>query len=567
MLDWEEHAFVGLRALYRRVFTHRAQQARSAVLATLAGRRQTLLLLGQMLAGKALSLFETEDRRLGAEDRIFLPREWALATTPEANAQLYTLKTVVAALALRQGWKENDVSLRSRVERCGEELPHLAGLLARIQAALPEGTDLWEVLGALPDAPPAPAAGTAPPLPVPENQPAASPTEIRGQGQAEVEVLPAESLDAPGVEMPEHVFEKVESLEEYQGTPRKTDDDDSLEDHEDALEELRLRQLLRTPERPRSIYRSDVILDGLGFEAGEAAPAGGIPYPEWDHRLGRYRPGWCRVFESRATRLDPAWSGRNAIKHRATIQRLRRQLATLRSDLLRMRRQPAGPDFDLDAVIDAEVRRRTGGAPGELLYTDVRRDLHDVAALILLDESYSTDAYLNNQRVLDVITETIWCVGEVLGETIEKFAIAGFSSNTRRSCRFSMLKGFSEPWASSRDRLGALEPCGYTRIGPALRHAQELLGRERAARKIVLLVTDGRACDYDRYEGLHGIKDVKKAIETGRQNGIQAHAFAIDTQAAEHFPAMFTQHSYDIVPAPARLTETMCRLFARLLLK
>jgi hypothetical protein len=28
---------------------------------------------------------------------------------------------------------------------------------------------------------------------------------------------------------------------------------------------------------------------------------------------------------------------------------------------------------------------------------------------------------------------------------------------------------------------------------------------------------------------------------------------------------MFTQHSYDIVPKPDRLTETMCSLFARLL--
>lgn len=42
MLDWEEHTFVGLRALYRRVFTRRAERARAAVRATLAERRQSL---------------------------------------------------------------------------------------------------------------------------------------------------------------------------------------------------------------------------------------------------------------------------------------------------------------------------------------------------------------------------------------------------------------------------------------------------------------------------------------------------------------------------------------------
>ena len=128
-----------------------------------------------------------------------------------------------------------------------------------------------------------------------------------------------------------------------------------------------------------------------------------------------------------------------------------------------------------------------------------------------------------------------------------------------------MLKTFTEPWLATRGRLGIIDPCGYTRIGPALRHAQELLAREPARRKIILLITDGRPCDYDRYEGIYGIKDVKKTIETGRQNGIQTHAFAVEKQAAEYFPAMFTQHSYDIVPNPSRLTETMCALFARLL--
>ena len=88
---------------------------------------------------------------------------------------------------------------------------------------------------------------------------------------------------------------------------------------------------------------------------------------------------------------------------------------------------------------------------------------------------------------------------------------------------------------------------------------------ERTSRKIVILLTDGRPCDYDRYEGTYGIKDVKKAIETGRVNGIHTHAFAVEKQAAEFFPRMFTKHDFDILPHPDRLARTMCRLFGRLL--
>jgi nitric oxide reductase NorD protein len=247
------------------------------------------------------------------------------------------------------------------------------------------------------------------------------------------------------------------------------------------------------------------------------------------------------------------------------IDRLRRQFAALRSELLRLHRQPVGPDLDLDAVIDAEVRRRMGQIPVEAIYTDTRRDLHDVAAIILLDQSYSTDAWLDGARVLDLIIEATLCTGEVLDDFVEKFAIAGFSSNTRRACHFSLLKDFREPWSSTRDRLGTVEASGYTRIGPALRHAQELLEKERARRKLVLLFTDGRPCDYDRYEGQHGIHDVKKAIETGRLRGIQTEAFAIDKQAAAHLPAMFTHRGYHVVPNPSKLTGAMCHVFARLL--
>jgi nitric oxide reductase NorD protein len=115
----------------------------------------------------------------------------------------------------------------------------------------------------------------------------------------------------------------------------------------------------------------------------------------------------------------------------------------------------------------------------------------------------------------------------------------------------------SAPRHARTRRLHAHRPGSAPRAGVARPRTRR--------RKIILLITDGRPCDYDRYESTYGIQDVKKAIETGRQHGIQTHAFAVEKQAAEYFPAMFTRRSYDIIPNPACLTETMCRLFARVL--
>jgi nitric oxide reductase NorD protein len=564
VLDWEENVFVGFKKLYEHAFTRPKERRRRAVRATLAERRQRLLLLAQMLAGKRLNLFETSEPKLFAADRIFVPGEFAEAATPEANGDLYLLKVITAALAVRNDWRQNCIPLDEHIRRCGVEFPGLATLVERVQAALPAGANIWQLLGLLPAADENNAFASDSTC-EPSAESGIVTTEIEGKGQANVQVLAIDDLDDPGAEMPAHVFEKVEALEEYQGTPRKADDEDSLEEHEEALRELDMRQLLRSPERPRSIYRADVILDGLTLEVADRAPAAGIPYPEWDYRAGRHREGWCHVQPEQPNSVAAGWAARIATKHRLLIQRLRRQFAALRSEMLRMRRQPNGADFDLDAVIHAEVQRRTGGAPSEAIYTDSRRDTHDIAALVLLDQSYSTDAWLGGTRVLDLISEAILCTGEVLHDSIESLSIAGFTSNTRRACRFSLLKGFRDPWATIRDRLGAVEACGYTRIGPALRHAQDLLKKESARRKVVLLFTDGRPCDYDRYEGQHGIHDVKKAIQTGRLHGIQTHAFAVEKQAAAHFPAMFTRKGYHILPDLTRLTGAMCNVFARLL--
>ena len=568
MLDWEENLFLGLKALHRLAFVKPDERRRALVRAELAGRREHLLFLGQLIAGRPLSILETTQAVLGRDDRLFLPPVFDSASTPEANAALYDLKVIVAALSLRDSWSPDGQPLSERLHPYQDEFPGLLNQVAGLINQLPPTCPLETLLGPPGRSQPgtSPIPSTVPDAPPPDNADEGKvTTEIRGQGQADVEVMPEKDDDGDGADLPTHTFEKVETLEEYSGESRRSDDEDELREHEEALRSLNMRRVIRSRERPHSIYRGDLILDGTGLDLANAPNAAGIPYPEWDYRERRYRPDWCRVQTNWETPSRPAWAAQAARTHRPLIQRLRRQFAALTSEWLELRRQPTGNELDLDAVVDFEVGRRSGHTPSEAIHVDRHRSLHDVATLILLDGSYSTDSWLDNHRVLDLITGTVFCVGEVLDPTIEKFAIAAFSSNTRNSCRFDLLKDFREPWGTARARLGGVQPTGYTRIGPALRHAQHLLQRQPAARKLILLITDGRPCDYDRYEGTHGIHDVRKAIETGRLEGIQTHAFAIEKHAAEHFPRMFTQHHFDIVPRPEKLAQSMCRLFARLL--
>lgn len=565
MFEWEESTFLGLKSLYQRFVTSPKKREEVARRASLAQHRLTLVYLARLLSGKNVGIFETDAAVLCQDERVCLPSHFHAAASPTANQSLYELKTMLAALALRDQWQGTPEMLPGFLQSFCTEFPGLKEKFHYVEEQLIVDSSLWELFGV-------PASRTAadsdggeiitPDDPAPSSE---ITTEIEGRGQADVSVIADTGDDGDGADLPIHTFEKTEALEETSGLNRKRDDEDELEDHQEALQEVDMREVLRSQERPKSIYRSDLILDQLSFEVNESSPATGIPYPEWDYKKRKYRPSWCHLQTHAAQQCDPAWMMRAEAKHAALIHRLKKQFAAITSTYLQTKRQPSGPEFDLDALVDCQVRIRAGSTPTEQIYQDRKKDLHDLAAVILLDLSFSTDAWVRGARVLDSIMETVLCVGNVIDENIASFAVAGFSSNTRRSCRYEVFKNFHEPWEGAKPRLGGPQPQGYTRIGPALRHSHELLLNQQAARKTVILVTDGRPCDYDRYEGLYGIKDVRKAIESGKLHGIQTHAFAIEKQATETFPQMFSRDHFDVVPTPDDLIRHLSRLFARLL--
>ncbi len=570
MFEWEESTFLGLKSLYQKFLVAPKLRVLESRQALLSDQRVSLVFLARMLSGKNLGIFETDHRTLSTTDRVCLPTQFNEADSPESNAKLYELKTIIASLVLRDDWMGSTEELPHYVENLAGEFPYLSEkvswLETRIVSSDEDPLTLWEVLGAPSQT--SEKSTTDLEISALEELDQASvdiTTEIEGKGQMDVEVLPDTEDDGPGADMPVHTFEKAECLEETSGLSRKTDDDDELEEHEEALKEVDMKEVMRSKERPRSIYRSDVILDGLNLEVNDQAPSVGIPYPEWDYRKRAYKQDWCFLQERKSENSHPDWVAATEAKHAPLVSHLKRQFASLTSEYLKLKRQPNGDDFDIDAVIDSQVQLRTGTTPSEALYLNQKKDIHDVSALLLLDLSFSTDAWVKDARVLDSIMETVYCVGEVIEDYIDSFAVAGFSSNTRRSCRFEMLKDFQEPWDKAKQHFGGLQPEGYTRIGPALRHAQELLINQSASRKIVILVTDGRPCDYDRYEGTYGIKDVRKAIETGKQHGLTTHAFAIEKQATETFPMMFSRHHFDVVHSPKQLTQHMSKLFSKLI--
>jgi nitric oxide reductase NorD protein len=227
-------------------------------------------------------------------------------------------------------------------------------------------------------------------------------------------------------------------------------------------------------------------------------------------------------------------------------------------------RQPEGADVDLDAVVDRYATVRSGSQPDDRLYLARRRHRRDLVTLLLVDLSSSTDAWIEGYRVLDIAKESVLVLTEVLAQWRDRVGMAGFYSHTRRDCRFVLLKSFDESWPRCKAALASLEPTGYTRIGPALRHGVALLECQHAAKKLLLLISDGKPTDYDRYEGRYGIADVRQAMREAHQARIHTYALAVDVQAKLYLPQMFGSGNFQILPHPTHLVRSLTDIYRRL---
>lgn len=360
-----------------------------------------------------------------------------------------------------------------------------------------------------------------------------------------------------------HNFEKIETADEFDGRWRDMDDD-NLDESFEAVQEVKLSFRIRTTETPDAVLSADVAPAEVG-DMGAADPGEQcVFFDEWDYRRKAYREKHCRVFV-RGFRERRAGFATEVLRREASsARRLDRRMQQAFQELETVRRQSSGDDPDLDAVIAAAADLRAGRTPDERMYLARRKRRKSVSLHFLLDLSLSTDSFVADRRVLDIEREALAVFGEVLDRHNCPFAVRAFYSRTRNDCVYLNVKDRREDWRASRDRLGALAPMGYTRIGPALRRSIDELSNSGDRQRWIVLFTDGRPNDYDRYEGAYGNRDVRQAVREAEAAGIRLQAFAVDRSGRAAFQEMLGPDSYRVLREPAALPEALNEFFLKL---
>jgi len=215
-------------------------------------------------------------------------------------------------------------------------------------------------------------------------------------------------------------------------------------------------------------------------------------------------------------------------------------------------------------VVQAAGDRRAGRAFDERLYIREARSARDMSALFLVDQSMSTETWVGDKRVIDHEKEALLLLCESMKELRDRYAVHGFSGRNRTGCRYWRVKTFDEPYTPEvRDRIGALVPIGYTRMGPAIRHSVKLLEKESARVRILFLISDGKPNDMDIYEGRYGLEDTAMAIREAKTAGITPFCLTVDNSAGEYLPRLFGKGHYVVLQDAAKLAASLPVLFAR----
>ncbi len=299
-------------------------------------------------------------------------------------------------------------------------------------------------------------------------------------------------------------------------------------------------------------------------------------YQEWDHQVQLYRPDWATVIERRQGRGDPARMDAILTRHKPVASRIRHLIDALQPQgIVRRRGYEEGEELDLNAAVRAMIDIRRGVMPDPRINIRIDRHVRDLALLVLMDLSQSTNekvgvkegepGYAEAPSILDLTRESTGLLAWAIDAIGDKFAVHGFASDGRHDVQYYRFKDFNQPYDDqAKSRLSGMKGGLSTRMGAALRHAGWHLSQQPAQKRLVLLITDGEPADIDERDPQYLRHDAKKAVEDLRMRGIQTYCLTLDPQADRYVARIFGENGYSIVDQVQRLPERLPAVFAAL---
>jgi nitric oxide reductase NorD protein len=291
-------------------------------------------------------------------------------------------------------------------------------------------------------------------------------------------------------------------------------------------------------------------------------------YQEWDYQVQLHRPDWTTVYERRPAKHDAAEIDAILAEYKPVTFRIKQIIDMLTPEgVQRVRNMEDGDEIDINAAVDAMVSIRMGEQPNPRITMRNVIKSRDLAVLILLDLSESTNETVqgSDKTVLQLTREAATLVATAIDGIGDPFAIHGFASDGRHDVQYYRFKDFNQHFDDeAKARLAGMRGGLSTRMGAAMRHAAAHLMRQPERRKLLLLVTDGEPADIDERDPQHLRQDTRKAVEELYTRGVLTYCLTLDPNADNYVKRIFGANNYTIIDHVQRLPEKLPVLFASL---
>jgi nitric oxide reductase activation protein len=290
-----------------------------------------------------------------------------------------------------------------------------------------------------------------------------------------------------------------------------------------------------------------------------------------------YRPDWATVIERRQGRGDPGLMDEILDKYKPIASRIRHLIDALQPQgIVRKRGFEEGEEIDLNAAVRAFIDIRRGVLPDPRINIRITRHIRDLAIVLLLDLSESTneklgdigedeEGYAEAPSILSLTRESAGLLSWAIDSIGDAFAVHGFASDGRHDVQYYRFKDFDQRYEDdAKSRLAGMQGGLSTRMGAALRHAGAHLLKQNASKRLVLLVTDGEPADIDERDPQYLRHDTKKAVEDLAMQGIYTYCLTLDPEADRYVARIFGENNYSVVDHVEKLPERLPSVFAAL---
>ncbi len=340
-------------------------------------------------------------------------------------------------------------------------------------------------------------------------------------------------------------------------------------------------------------------------------------YDEWDYLNRAWLRNWCQVHEIPMTSEVNRDTSNLLLAVQPHVRSVRKLFEQIRPvGMKRVKHQEDGDELDLDRTVSLRVDRQTRTSLDDRVYSRKFAVSRDVATVVLVDLSASTDSpiinpiaapspadpietkaqdlrdpyfdddYLNGRlnfnpidlrqepgrRVIDIMREAVLLLATALESVNDTYAVYGFSGYGKDNVELHIVKEFNRKLTMREiGALASMEPKRSTRMGPSIRHAVNKLINTGAAMKVLLIVSDGfpQDCDYgpDRTNHEYGLQDTAMALREAGHKGIQSFCVTIDHAGHDYLRRMCRRDRYlvieDLESLPIELNRAYRQLIAR----